>query len=82
MRIMVLILLCTERALGEAQEGSDTSLKQTIVVDARNVYETRIGKFSAGEGVEVMDPMVRQYSDLPGWIDDNEDRLRNKQILM
>ncbi|KAG6555612.1 hypothetical protein Mapa_002847 [Marchantia paleacea] len=71
-----------DRAQSEPQERSDASLKQTIVVDARNVYETRIGKFSARKGVEVMDPMVRQYSDLPGWIDDNEDRLRNKQILM
>ncbi|KAL3681523.1 hypothetical protein R1sor_024479 [Riccia sorocarpa] len=57
-------------------------LKKIVVVDARNVYETRIGKFTAPKGVEVLDPLVRQYSDLPRWIDENEDQLRNKQVLM
>ncbi|CAM6088333.1 unnamed protein product [Calypogeia fissa] len=81
-----------ERGTGTTGEGSAATQskelggtafpKKTVVVDARNIYETRIGKFRPAAGVEVMDPMVRQYSDLPKWIDDNEDHLRNNRILM
>ena len=37
-----------------------------VLLDARNIYETRIGKFRPPPHVEFFDPMLRQYSDLPG----------------
>lgn len=55
---------------------------EVVVVDARNIYETSIGKFYPPSGVLCLDPMIRQYSDLPKWMDQNEERLRGKQILM
>lgn len=55
--------------------------KQLVLLDARNLYETRIGKFDA-PNVETLDPGIRQYSDLPSWIDDNSEELRGKKVLM
>ncbi|KAJ9180353.1 hypothetical protein P3X46_008611 [Hevea brasiliensis] len=52
-----------------------------VVLDARNLYETRIGKFHM-PNVETLDPEIRQYSDLPSWIDDNSEQLRGKRVLM
>uniref|UniRef100_A0A0D9Y0F3 Rhodanese domain-containing protein n=1 Tax=Leersia perrieri TaxID=77586 RepID=A0A0D9Y0F3_9ORYZ len=52
-----------------------------VVLDARNVYETRIGKFHV-PNVETLDPEIRQYSDLPLWIDEHEEKLRGKSIMM
>ncbi|GAQ88930.1 hypothetical protein KFL_004700120 [Klebsormidium nitens] len=53
-----------------------------VVLDARNVYETRIGRFQQLPGVEFCDPRIRQFSDLPAWLDANEDRLLNKHVYM
>ncbi|XP_019704323.1 rhodanese-like domain-containing protein 6 isoform X2 [Elaeis guineensis] len=55
--------------------------KQLVLLDARNMYETRIGKFQT-PNVETLDPETRQYSDLPAWIDDNSEQLRGKHVLM
>ncbi|XP_062143267.1 rhodanese-like domain-containing protein 6 [Alnus glutinosa] len=52
-----------------------------VLLDARNLYETRIGKFHA-PNVETLDPGIRQYSDLPSWIDDNSEQLKGKRVLM
>ncbi|KAK7401102.1 hypothetical protein VNO78_12416 [Psophocarpus tetragonolobus] len=52
-----------------------------VLLDARNIYETRIGKFHV-PNVQTLVPHVRQYSDLSSWIDDNADRLKGKNILM
>ncbi|GJN35210.1 hypothetical protein PR202_gb23959 [Eleusine coracana subsp. coracana] len=54
---------------------------EVVVLDARNVYETRIGKFNV-PNVETLDPEIRQYSDLPSWIDEHTKKLRGKSILM
>ncbi|RLN30566.1 rhodanese-like domain-containing protein 6 [Panicum miliaceum] len=54
---------------------------EVVVVDARNVYETRIGKFNV-PNVETLDPEIRQYSDLPSWVDEHTEKLRGKSILM
>ncbi|XP_030547001.1 rhodanese-like domain-containing protein 6 isoform X1 [Rhodamnia argentea] len=62
-------------------EGSPTSSERLVLLDARNLYETRIGKFHK-PGVETLDPQIRQYSDLHDWIDDNSERLQGKCILM
>ncbi|ERN03155.1 hypothetical protein AMTRI_Chr02g263390 [Amborella trichopoda] len=52
-----------------------------ILLDARNVYETRIGKFQA-PNIETLEPKIRQYSDLPTWIDNISEQLHGKCILM
>lgn len=54
---------------------------EVVVLDARNVYETRIGKFRV-PNVETLDPEIRQYSDLPLWIDEHAEKLRGKSIMM
>ncbi|KAJ0870268.1 putative chromatin regulator PHD family [Helianthus annuus] len=60
--------------------ASETSRK-LVLLDARNLYETRIGKFHA-PNVETLDPEIRQYSDLPSWLDNQSEKLRGKNILM
>lgn len=72
----MLIWLCVSQ-----DNESPTQNKQLVLLDARNLYETRIGKFHA-PNVETLDPGIRQYSDLPSWIDDNSDDLRGKCVLM
>ncbi|XVF31485.1 hypothetical protein REPUB_Repub16aG0150000 [Reevesia pubescens] len=61
--------------------GSPTDDKQLVLLDARNLYETRIGKFDA-PSLETLDRGIRQYGDLPSWIDDNSEQLRGKHVLM
>jgi hypothetical protein len=65
----------------QVDEGNSDE-KEYVLLDARNIYETRIGKFRPPPGVAFHDPMLRQYSDLPSWLDANADQLRNKQVLM
>ncbi|XP_039685558.1 rhodanese-like domain-containing protein 6 isoform X3 [Medicago truncatula] len=60
------------------KESPENSL---VLLDARNLYETRIGKFHA-PNVETLDPQVRQYSDFSSWIDDRGEQLKGKKILM
>ncbi|GAB2287267.1 hypothetical protein Dimus_021649 [Dionaea muscipula] len=52
-----------------------------VLLDARNLYETRIGKFET-PNVQTLDPGIRQYSDLPTWIDDHIEELRGSSVLM
>ncbi|KAK1360486.1 hypothetical protein POM88_044960 [Heracleum sosnowskyi] len=54
--------------------------KKLILLDARNLYETRIGKYTPT--VETLDPEIRQYSDLPSWIDNNSEKLKGNCVLM
>ncbi|KAK1440299.1 hypothetical protein QVD17_06124 [Tagetes erecta] len=64
-----------------ASETSETSSKKLVLLDARNLYETRIGKFHV-PNVETLDPEIRQYSDLPTWLDNHSEKLRGNDILM
>ncbi|KAJ6974146.1 importin alpha-1 subunit family protein [Populus alba x Populus x berolinensis] len=45
------------------------------------ILHIRIGKFDS-PNVDTLDPGIRQYSDLPSWIDDNSEKLRGKDVLM
>ncbi|KAM7273530.1 hypothetical protein ACFE04_028194 [Oxalis oulophora] len=67
--------------LQAAKEQHSTDDKKLVLVDARNLYETRIGKFHT-PNVDTLDPEIRQYSDLPSWIDNNSEQLRGKNVLM
>ncbi|CAM6039401.1 unnamed protein product [Sphagnum compactum] len=71
-----------ERAALSAEYEGNSGEKEYVLLDARNIYETRIGKFRLPPGVAFHDPMLRQYSDLPSWLDAHADQLRNKQVLM
>ncbi|GLC50616.1 hypothetical protein PLESTB_000399800 [Pleodorina starrii] len=53
-----------------------------VLLDARNIYETRIGHFNAGPSVSLLDPRTRCFSDLPAWMDAHEELLRNRTVLM
>ncbi|KAM2182809.1 hypothetical protein COP2_034134 [Malus domestica] len=69
-----------ERA-GQFDKESIDNNRELVLLDARNLYETRIGKFNT-PNVATLDPGIRQYSDLPSWIDDNSDQLQGKSVLM
>ncbi|KAM5560993.1 rhodanese-like domain-containing protein 6 [Rosa sericea] len=66
---------------GQLDKESKEHNRELVLLDARNLYETRIGKFHP-PNVETLDPGIRQYSDLPSWIDDNSDQLQGKSVLM
>ncbi|XP_022931639.1 rhodanese-like domain-containing protein 6 isoform X1 [Cucurbita moschata] len=70
-----------ERAGLLSDEKKRIHSKDVVLLDARNLYETRVGKFKT-PNIETLDPEIRQYSDLSCWIDDNSEKLRGKQILM
>ena len=55
--------------------------KETVLIDCRNIYETRIGRFEA-EGVTTLDPTTRAFSELPAWLEANVHRLAGKRVLM
>lgn len=61
--------------------GKFPDSKKLILLDARNLYETRIGKFHVPD-VETLDPEIRQYSDLSSWLDTHSEQLRGNHVLM
>ncbi|KAK3286321.1 hypothetical protein CYMTET_6113 [Cymbomonas tetramitiformis] len=58
-----------------------TSGSPTVLLDARNIYESRIGQFQV-DGISTLAPPIRSFSDLPAWIDSNAATLRGKRVLM
>ncbi|KAK4397247.1 Rhodanese-like domain-containing protein 6 [Sesamum angolense] len=66
---------------GKHEEKSARCDKKLTLLDARNLYETRIGKFDASD-VKTLDSEIRQYSDLPSWIDNNTEQSRGNNILI
>ncbi|KAH9627073.1 hypothetical protein KSS87_023761 [Heliosperma pusillum] len=63
------------------KDEAPVDFNKVVLLDARNLYETRIGKFES-PNVETLDPTTRQYSDLPSWIDSNAEKLRGNCVLM
>ncbi|KAH9312448.1 hypothetical protein KI387_027483 [Taxus chinensis] len=66
----------------DCETGSHQCHGGLVLLDARNMYETRIGKFLPPGQVQTLDPKIRQYSDLPAWIDRHAEQLRGNNILM
>ncbi|KAG0503305.1 hypothetical protein HPP92_003377 [Vanilla planifolia] len=66
---------------GNSSKWGNKKKEDVILLDVRNVYETRIGMFKV-ENVDTLDPKIRQYSDLATWMDDHSERLRNKKVLI
>ncbi len=48
-----------------------------VVIDTRNVYETRVGTF---EGA--VDPGLESFREFPAWVKDNLDPARNRRVAM
>ena len=68
---------------GAAAAVADGQPSGVVLLDTRNVYETRIGVFEA-PGVTTVDPDTRQFSDLPRRFQDPTlmARLKGRKILM
>ena len=52
-----------------------------LIIDVRNVYESRIGRFEA-KGAQTLVPETRTFSQFPEWLDENEHKLKNRRVLM
>jgi hypothetical protein len=64
---------------------SPLSAPPVVMIDARNLYETRIGHFSVetpSGTLQPMDPASRQFSDFARYIDSKVDDLNGRQVLM
>lgn len=48
-----------------------------VILDTRNSYETRIGKFR-----NAIDPHIENFRDFPQYIKENLDQFKDKQVLM
>ena len=69
------------RRLAPAAFHEELQRGDCVLVDVRNVYETRVGSFAA-PGVSVLAPPTRTFSDLPAWTDANAHLLANQRVLM
>jgi predicted sulfurtransferase len=68
---------------GEPQPStaSRTRDMQTVLLDCRNLYESRIGHFQANT-VPTLAPPIRSFSSFPEWADAHAHELRDKCVLM
>jgi len=48
-----------------------------VILDARNMVESAVGKFT-----DALTPKIRRFRDLPEYIDNNSDLFKDKQVLM
>jgi predicted sulfurtransferase len=55
--------------------------ENSILLDARNVYESRVGHFSV-EGIPTLLANTRKYSDLPRVLEASRDELAGKRVFM
>eukprot|EP00606_Chrysophyceae_sp_TOSAG23-5_P001200 GSChrysophyteH2.ASY1.ANO1.1633.1 assembled CDS len=54
-----------------------------VLLDVRNFYETRIGRFDGNDGINVaVDPATRAFSDFPAYLSENEHTFKGKKVLM
>ncbi len=49
----------------------------TVVIDTRNDYEVSIGSFERAE-----DPRTTSFTEFPGWVEENRERLEGKRVAM
>ena len=61
--------------------SASASTKPVVLLDARNVYESRIGHFKA-PNVDTLLPPTRQFTDLPTYLDERLEQLRGRTVLM
>lgn len=69
----------------EMLSGADED-SSLVLIDTRNFYETRIGRFEPGgaSGLLPMDPMTRSFSDFFSFVDDPKvlEHLHGKRVMM
>lgn len=51
--------------------------KNLLIFDARNNYESKIGKF-----IDAITPDIENFKELPSYIDQNIEQFKDKQVLM
>ncbi|XP_038164252.1 thiosulfate sulfurtransferase/rhodanese-like domain-containing protein 2 [Cyprinodon tularosa] len=61
----------------EALLAERDSTKDTILLDCRNFYESKIGQFT-----QCLAPNIRKFSYFPDYVDQNLDLFRDKKVLM
>ncbi|KAK9843948.1 hypothetical protein WJX81_000209 [Elliptochloris bilobata] len=62
-------------------ERADSRGKPPVLLDVRNLYESRIGRMQAA-GVQTLDPSIRCFSDLRAWLDAAAPNLAGRRVLM
>jgi predicted sulfurtransferase len=66
-------------ALSRAVELRDDD---TVLIDVRNMYETRIGYFECDPTISKLDPCSRKFSDFSKFVQDNAENLHSKKVYM
>lgn len=61
----------------EALLSKGDSSTDTVLLDCRNFYESKIGQFT-----HCLAPNIRKFSYFPDYVDQNLDLFRNKRVLM
>ena len=65
----------------ESEPSAPVSPGKVVLLDTRNSYEWQIGRFEL-PGVQTLLPPIRQFSELPHWIDEQLPDLRGCTVLM
>ena len=63
------------------EAGAEDDTRPLLLLDARNGYESAIGRFEA-PAVRTLLPPTRQFSELPAWLHAHASELRCKRVLM
>lgn len=61
----------------QAHKLMETPSKELVIFDARNNYESRIGTFK-----NAIKPAIKNFRDLPEYIDNHEELFKDKEVLM
>lgn len=67
--------------VAEPAERKLASRGEVVLLDTRNVYEWQIGRFELS-GVKTLLPPIRQFADLPRWLDTQLPLLEGCTVLM
>ena len=59
----------------ELRQGLDPS--KTVLIDCRNAKECAIGHFP-----NALDPRTANFSQFPGWVQENREKMQGKKVLM
>ena len=70
-----------DRLVQASSASQPTASSQIVLLDVRNVYESRIGHFEA-PNVDTLLPPTRQFTDLPSYLDTQLEQLRGRTVLM
>jgi len=73
---------------GQGAEGTEEETScgtqpatAAVLLDVRNLYESRIGHFQAGGAVPTLDPRTRKFSDFREYVDQHIDELKDKTVF-